>query len=156
MSPSLPGLEVDCCEPCTGAGGLTGQGWRQGTQTTLNLVPEQQTDFIFTALAEEFGFVGGASLVAIYGYNMDSAEGAAWHGIEPLMWLLFGMGFLLKFYAFVDQFVQPFISISIFVLSVRHVVRGDLMTFMSIFLIFIGKHEFAKSLETFAFRRIFP
>ena len=53
-----------------GAGGLTGQGWRQGTQTTLNLVPEQQTDFIFTALAEEFGFVGGASLVAIYGFMM--------------------------------------------------------------------------------------
>ena len=35
-----------------GAGGLSGQGWLQGTQTNLNLVPEQETDFIFTALGE--------------------------------------------------------------------------------------------------------
>jgi rod shape determining protein RodA len=51
-----------------GAGGLTGQGWTQGTQTNLNLVPEQQTDFIFTALAEEFGFVGAVGLLGLYGW----------------------------------------------------------------------------------------
>jgi rod shape determining protein RodA len=53
-----------------GAGGLTGQGWLQGTQTNLNLVPEQETDFIFTALSEEFGFVGGALLLVLYAYMM--------------------------------------------------------------------------------------
>lgn len=53
-----------------GAGGLTGQGWLKGTQTNLNLVPEQETDFIFTALSEEFGFVGGATLLALYAYMM--------------------------------------------------------------------------------------
>ncbi len=51
-----------------GAGGLTGQGWLQGTQTNLNLVPEQETDFIYTALGEEFGFVGAAMLLAIYAW----------------------------------------------------------------------------------------
>lgn len=51
-----------------GAGGLTGQGWKQGSQTNLNLVPHQESDFIFTALGEEFGFVGGASLLLVYAW----------------------------------------------------------------------------------------
>ena len=38
----------------------------QGTQSHLDFLPEKQTDFIFTALAEEFGFVGGVTLVTLY------------------------------------------------------------------------------------------
>ena len=53
-----------------GAGGLRGQGWLQGTQTNLNLVPEQETDFIFTALGEEFGFVGVSVLLMLYAYML--------------------------------------------------------------------------------------
>ena len=53
-----------------GAGGLRGQGWMQGTQTNLNLVPEQETDFIFTALGEEFGFVGVSVLLLLYAYML--------------------------------------------------------------------------------------
>ncbi len=41
-----------------GAGGLFGRGLNQGTQTQLNFIPEQHTDFIFTAIGEELGFVG--------------------------------------------------------------------------------------------------
>lgn len=41
-----------------GAGKLWGQGWEQGTQTQLDFIPEQHTDFIFSAVGEEFGFVG--------------------------------------------------------------------------------------------------
>jgi len=41
-----------------GAGGLWGKGLHQGTQTQLNFIPEQHTDFIFTAVGEEMGFVG--------------------------------------------------------------------------------------------------
>ncbi len=51
-----------------GAGGLTGQGWKQGSQTNLNLVPHQESDFIFTALGEEFGFVGGSALLLVYAF----------------------------------------------------------------------------------------
>ncbi|WP_423923398.1 rod shape-determining protein RodA [Candidatus Poriferisodalis sp.] len=51
-----------------GAGGIWGQGWKQGTQTNLSLVPEQHNDFIFTALGEEFGLVGGSLLLALYAY----------------------------------------------------------------------------------------
>ena len=39
----------------------------EGTQSRLNFLPEKHTDFIFTTLAEEFGFVGGASLLILYG-----------------------------------------------------------------------------------------
>lgn len=42
-----------------GAGQLWGQGLNQGTQTQLNFIPEQHTDFIFSAVGEELGFVGG-------------------------------------------------------------------------------------------------
>jgi rod shape determining protein RodA len=49
------------------AGGAFGKGLFEGTQTKLGYVPEQHTDFIFTAVAEELGFVGGASLLLLYG-----------------------------------------------------------------------------------------
>ncbi|WP_340108551.1 rod shape-determining protein RodA [Pikeienuella sp. HZG-20] len=49
-----------------GSGGLSGRGFMEGTQSRLNFLPENHTDFIFTTLAEEFGFVGAASLIALY------------------------------------------------------------------------------------------
>ena len=49
-----------------GSGGLWGKGFLQGTQSHLNFLPERQTDFIFTMLAEEFGLAGGLGLLALY------------------------------------------------------------------------------------------
>ena len=49
-----------------GSGGMFGKGFMQGTQSHLNFLPEKQTDFIFTMLAEEFGMVGGLTLIALY------------------------------------------------------------------------------------------
>jgi rod shape determining protein RodA len=49
-----------------GSGGLFGKGFMQGTQSHLSFLPEKQTDFIFTTLAEEFGLVGGLGLLALY------------------------------------------------------------------------------------------
>lgn len=49
-----------------GSGGLSGRGYMQGTQSRLNFLPEKHTDFIFTTLAEEFGFVGATTLLALY------------------------------------------------------------------------------------------
>jgi rod shape determining protein RodA len=48
------------------AGGFTGSGLFDGTQTKLAYVPEQHTDFIFSVVGEELGFVGGASLIALF------------------------------------------------------------------------------------------
>lgn len=49
-----------------GSGGFTGKGFMEGTQSQLEYLPEKQTDFIFTILGEEFGFVGGLVVLAIY------------------------------------------------------------------------------------------
>lgn len=49
-----------------GAGKLWGQGWDQGTQTKFNFIPEQHTDFIFSAVAEQFGFIGSVLLVGVF------------------------------------------------------------------------------------------
>jgi len=49
-----------------GTGGFSGLGLFKGPQTRLGFVPEQQTDFIFTAVGEELGFVGGATLLALF------------------------------------------------------------------------------------------
>jgi len=49
-----------------GSGGWSGKGFMQGTQSRLNFLPEKHTDFIFTTLAEEFGFVGAFSLLVLY------------------------------------------------------------------------------------------
>jgi rod shape determining protein RodA len=50
-----------------GSGGLTGKGYLRGTQTNLQYVPEQRTDFIFTVVGEELGFLGSALLLALLG-----------------------------------------------------------------------------------------
>lgn len=49
-----------------GSGGMFGKGYMLGTQSHLNFLPEKQTDFIFTMLAEEFGMVGGVTLIGLY------------------------------------------------------------------------------------------
>ncbi len=50
-----------------GNGGLTGMGFLKGTQTKLQFVPEQHTDFVFTVVGEEFGFLGGALMLGMFG-----------------------------------------------------------------------------------------
>ncbi len=58
---------VDQAEIAIGNGGLQGQGLFQGTQNNNSLVPEKETDFIFSVLGEELGFVGGATLLVLFG-----------------------------------------------------------------------------------------
>ena len=60
------GYHITQSKIALGAGGWTGRGFMQGTQSRLNFLPEKHTDFIFTTLAEEFGFVGGLSLLGLY------------------------------------------------------------------------------------------
>ena len=60
------GYHITQSKIALGSGGWTGRGFMQGTQSRLNFLPEKHTDFIFTTLAEEFGFVGGISLLALY------------------------------------------------------------------------------------------
>ncbi|WCE05064.1 rod shape-determining protein RodA [Pseudoxanthomonas sp. JBR18] len=49
-----------------GSGGLTGKGWGMGSQSHLNFIPEQTTDFAFSVLSEEFGWIGVATVLTLY------------------------------------------------------------------------------------------
>jgi rod shape determining protein RodA len=57
---------LDQAEIAVGSGGLFGQGYLHGRQTTLDYVPEQHTDFIFTVAGEEFGFLGSVFVLTLY------------------------------------------------------------------------------------------
>jgi len=60
------GYHITQSKIALGSGGWTGRGYMQGTQSRLNFLPEKHTDFIFTTLAEEFGFIGALSLLTLY------------------------------------------------------------------------------------------
>ena len=60
------GYHITQSKIALGSGGLSGRGFMEGTQTRLNFLPEKHTDFIFTTLAEEFGFVGSVTLLILY------------------------------------------------------------------------------------------
>ena len=60
------GYHITQSKIALGSGGFWGKGYMQGTQAYLNFLPEKQTDFIFTLLCEEWGFVGGFFLLSLY------------------------------------------------------------------------------------------
>jgi rod shape determining protein RodA len=66
QDPLNAGYHITQAKIALGSGGWTGRGFMQGTQSRLNFLPEKHTDFIFTTLAEEFGFIGGVSLLGLY------------------------------------------------------------------------------------------
>ncbi len=66
VDPLGAGYNIMQAKIALGSGGWTGKGFMQGTQSRLNFLPEKHTDFIFTTLGEEFGFVGAISLLTLY------------------------------------------------------------------------------------------
>ena len=60
------GYNIMQAQIALGSGGWSGRGYMQGTQSHLNFLPEKHTDFIFTTLAEEFGFIGAFGLLSLY------------------------------------------------------------------------------------------
>lgn len=66
--PQRAGFNLAQSKIAIGSGGLTGRGMGQGLQTNLSYVPHQQTDFIFTVIGEESGFVGGILIVALFSF----------------------------------------------------------------------------------------
>ncbi|TVR44525.1 MAG: rod shape-determining protein RodA [Rhodobacteraceae bacterium] len=66
LDPLGAGYHVNQSMIALGSGGWSGRGFMEGTQARLNFLPEKHTDFIFTTLAEEFGFVGASSLLILY------------------------------------------------------------------------------------------
>jgi rod shape determining protein RodA len=60
------GWNISQAEIAVGSGGLAGKGYMQGTQSRLNFLPEKETDFIWTVLGEEFGFVGSIAMLLLF------------------------------------------------------------------------------------------
>lgn len=61
------GFNLEQSKIAIGSGGFAGKGWGQGSQTNLSYVPEQRTDFIFTAIGEEKGFLGALTVLLLFG-----------------------------------------------------------------------------------------
>jgi len=60
------GYHINQSKIAIGSGLLWGKGFLQGTQTRLHFLPEQHTDFVFSVLAEEWGFIGSLVLISLY------------------------------------------------------------------------------------------
>ncbi|MGD9537151.1 MAG: rod shape-determining protein RodA [Alphaproteobacteria bacterium] len=86
-----------------GSGGLTGKGFLQGSQSYLNFLPEKQTDFIFTMLAEEFGLVGSICLLLLYALIIAAGLLVALRARHQFGRLLaFGVATTFFFYVFIN------------------------------------------------------
>jgi len=68
LDPLGAGYHIIQSQIAIGSGGVYGRGWLNGSQSHLNFLPEQSTDFIFAVFAEEFGLMGGLILLFLYGF----------------------------------------------------------------------------------------
>jgi len=79
-----------------GSGSVFGKGFLEGTQTQLRFLPEQTTDFIFSVLAEEWGFAGSLSVVILYGFLVFRLLTIASRSPEPFSaFVAFGVAAML-------------------------------------------------------------
>lgn len=83
-----------------GSGGMFGKGFLEGTQSHLNFLPEKQTDFIFTMLAEELGMVGCLVLLGLYALILLIAFAIALRS-QSLFGRMLGMGIAMIFFLYV-------------------------------------------------------
>ena len=90
------GYNVHQAVIAVGSGGLFGKGVGYGTQSRLRFLPEYQTDFIFAAFAEEWGFFGAFLLLLLYGLLLARILALALHG-ESNFEILFASGMMILF-----------------------------------------------------------
>jgi len=90
-------------EIAIGSGGLLGRGYLKGTQTNLDFVPEQHTDFIFTVIGEEFGFVGAIFVLMLFALLIWRAVRIALLAKDPFgTYLAAGIASMLAIQVFVN------------------------------------------------------
>ncbi|MFM7718092.1 MAG: rod shape-determining protein RodA [Actinomycetota bacterium] len=101
--PLRSGYNRKQAEIAIGAGGVVGLGYLRGTQTNLDFVPEQHTDFIFTVVGEEFGFVGSVALVGLFAVLVWRAFRVAMASKDPFGgYLASGIGTYFMLQIFVN------------------------------------------------------
>jgi len=104
LDPLGAGYHVIQSKIAVGSGGILGKGLMQGTQCKLGFLPEQQTDFIFSAFAEEWGLIGGLALLALYGLLI-------WWGLRIAVQAKDRFGAILSFGVTAMLFWHVFINI---------------------------------------------
>ncbi len=91
------------CKIAVGSGKGFGKGWLQGTQSQLNFIPEQHTDFIFSVFAEERGFMGSVVLLILYGtYCFFALRTVARARDKFQMLLAFGVTAIVFWHVFIN------------------------------------------------------
>ena len=97
------GYQVIQSKIAIGSGGLTGKGFKGGTQTKLAFLPEQHTDFIFAVICEEFGFVGAMFVLALFTFILWRALSIAVQAKSRFSSLAaVGLASILLFHIFVN------------------------------------------------------
>lgn len=101
--PRGSGYHIRQSKIAIGSGEAVGKGYGKGTQSQLNFIPEQHTDFVFTVVGEEFGFVGSAGLVLLY-WLLVSRVASAMQKTEERLGRMIAGGVLsmLLFHIFVN------------------------------------------------------
>ena len=94
------GWNITQAKIAIGSGGVGGKGFTQGTQSRLNFLPEKQTDFIWTSVCEEFGFVGALAVLVLFAvvifYGVQTAMSA-----RSQFGRLLAMGVTLNFFFYI-------------------------------------------------------
>ncbi len=93
-----------------GSGGLVGKGFLQGTQSHLNYIPEQSTDFVISLVLEEIGFLGGAFILLLYGVLLFRFLKFAM--VAPSRWSFIYTG--IAAYFFIHLFINIGMNVGIF------------------------------------------
>ena len=93
------GYQIIQSKIAIGSGGLFGKGYLLGTQSRLNYLPEKHTDFIFTLISEELGFLGSISIILVFCLLIASIMKISFK-VESLFSkvVVFGVGFLIFLY----------------------------------------------------------
>ncbi len=93
------GYQIIQSKIAIGSGGLFGKGYLLGTQSRLNYLPEKHTDFIFTLISEEMGFLGSMSIILVFCLLIASIMKISFK-VESLFSkvVVFGIGFLIFLY----------------------------------------------------------
>lgn len=103
QDPSGAGYHIIQSQIALGSGGIFGKGLLNGTQCQLNFLPEKQTDFVFSALGEELGFIGCCILILLYSlliiYNFSVSVNNK-NKFNQL--LVFGLNSMLFYYIFIN------------------------------------------------------
>ena len=94
------GWNITQAKIAIGSGGVSGKGFTEGTQSRLNFLPEKQTDFIWTSICEEFGFVGALAVLVLFAVvifcGLQTAMSARSH-----FGRLLAMGITLNFFFYI-------------------------------------------------------